>query len=111
MLKKTRRINKEEFPEIMKSGKVFHSPILTLRVKEEKGGQSRFAFVISSKIAKKAVTRNLFKRRCRAIASYLLKDINDGFLAVFMAKNGSESASFSTLRESMLDLLKRAKML
>ena len=62
MLKKAQRLTTEQVSAVIKDGKSFHSTLFTLRIL---GGQKTtgFAAIMSKKIAKTAVARNLARRR------------------------------------------------
>lgn len=111
MLSKKRRINKDLFEEIIKQGKNIHSDDICLRYVKNGNDVSRFSFVISSKICKKAVGRNLFKRRGRHIIKKIEKDVADGFVCAFFAKKGAIEIPFVELEKQIISLLNKAKVL
>ena len=51
-----------------RTGRVFRGRTVIVRQRQSKLPYPRFGFVVSSVVAKKATTRNLIKRRLRAIA-------------------------------------------
>lgn len=111
MLKKERRLAKEEIEEIIKKGRSIYSPFVSIRYLIDSNKNSRFSFVISSKVSKSAVSRNLFKRRCRAIIQKNLDKIKDGGSFIFFAKNGVLERSYRELESDVIGLLERSKML
>jgi len=100
---------KQLFENILKKGKVYHSPHLLLRVLEiENIKKSRFYFVVSGKIIKKAVKRNLFKRQGKhTIRSIKTKE---GRIAVFFAKKGAGALEFAELKKEIISLIEKAKL-
>ncbi len=67
MFSKKKRVGRELFGEVSARGASRHSPFFTIRVLRGPGtGESRYAVVVSKKVSKKAVTRNLLKRRTLA---------------------------------------------
>jgi ribonuclease P protein component len=67
----------------------------------------RFAVVVSKKVSKKAVVRNLLKRRVREIMkSYAEKIFTD---LLIIAKPGSEQLSFTGILVEIEKLIKRWK--
>ena len=61
-LPKNRRIDKNEFQEIQKKGKVFQSASFGVSVLDRQDkNESRFAFIVSKKISGLAVHRNRVK--------------------------------------------------
>ena len=63
MLKKRFKLNTSEFKEVFNFGKTTKSPYFILKTKDNSLPYSRFAVVVSKKISKKAVERNLIRRR------------------------------------------------
>ena len=63
MLKKRFKLNTSEFKEVFNFGKTTKYPLFLLRTKDNTLSYSRFAVVVSKKIAKKAVERNYIKRK------------------------------------------------
>lgn len=107
MLPKQRRISKEFFEKIIKEGKNINSEHIYLRFTKNIGKDSLFSFIISGKIAKKAVDRNLFKRRGRYIIQKNLNNIKAGYLYTFFAKKGVVELSFKVLEQEILFLLSK----
>lgn len=61
MLPKSKKMKKEDFSTKERSFSVF-SPLFTLKVTKSEN-PNKYSVVVSKKIAKEAVTRNLIKRR------------------------------------------------
>ena len=69
----------------------------------------KYACVVSKKVARKAVSRNLIKRRCReAIRGEHTEGAKPRSL-VFYAKSSATEASFADVREDVKSLLSSAK--
>ena len=72
--------------------------------------KTRFAFVVSKKIHKRAVVRNRIKRLMRetirlAIKNNELNNINNYISLIFVAKHNSISASFSEIKASIYNAI------
>lgn len=66
MFPKNQRVTKKkDFDLIFKKGKVYHSPIFSIRILENDSGVQRFAVLVSKKVSNKAVDRNKTKRIIR----------------------------------------------
>ena len=63
MFKKRFRLNTSEFKEVFTFGKVSRNKLFLLKKHPNQLTYSRFAVVVSKKIAKRAVERNYLKRR------------------------------------------------
>ncbi|MCX6713963.1 MAG: ribonuclease P protein component [Candidatus Vogelbacteria bacterium] len=118
MLPKNRRINKQYFAEILPKSRSFGSKNFTLKVSPLKpdnklilDNKSRFAFVVSGKMFKKAVDRNLIKRRFRAIIAKNLVEIKDGYFLIFISQKTVLSLKFKDLEQEVTFLLRKNKFL
>ena len=112
MLNSQRRISQSSFPQILKEGRSFFTPNLSLRVSPKKErGFSAFSFVISAKAVKTAVERNLLKRRGRHVIKKHLKLIKDGYFCAFFFKKDLLRFPFSAFEQEFLFVLKKANLL
>ena len=101
---------KKLFPEVLKKGISSHSPHMSIKVLSVPDiGKSTFYFVVSGKIIKKAVKRNLFKRRGRHITRSV--KTKDGYIAIFFAKKGAGALEYEEFKSEILLLLEKAKLL
>ncbi|MFQ5661670.1 MAG: ribonuclease P protein component [Candidatus Paceibacteria bacterium] len=101
---------KQLFNEVLKKGKSYHSPHVSLKVLSvARSEKSSFYFVVSGKVIKKAVKRNLFKRRGRSIARQ--SGAKPGYVGAFFAKKGAGALEFAEFKAEILDLLKKAKLI
>ncbi len=107
MLPKINRIKKKkDFEDIFKKGKSLKNGFLIFKVAGNGLGQSRFGFVVSQKVSKKAVVRNKIKRRMSGIIRLNLKNIKNGIDIVLVALPGIEKKEFSEIQNSINKLLK-----
>jgi ribonuclease P protein component len=75
MLSKEYRLDKNEIKRIMRFGKRIDTEFFTLRAwYDENLNNSKFAFVVSTKIDKRATVRNNIKRKFRVAAQDLVDD-------------------------------------
>lgn len=111
MLSKKNRINKKLFPEFMKKAKTFSSDNFYLKVSNGCSKEKAFAFIASLRVSKRAVERNKLKRRARAITHPLLKDIPHGTCAAVFFKPTIMGKKYSEIKNELLDLYKKAKII
>ena len=107
---------------ISKKNKIPYSLFATLlSAKSKKGGgqhvnirvvrmeditlESRFSFIVSTKVSKLAVARNKLKRCGYGTISKYLKDINCGYCVFFYFKKGSSGVSCDDIEKDVILLL------
>ena len=113
MLSKANRISKEHFPYILRSGKRYNSPNLSLYlapIADDKN-QVRFSFSISKKVSPLAVNRNKYRRWGYSAIAGGLKIIKPGYFYFFSFKKPKNKVSFWVLNEEIQELLRASNML
>jgi ribonuclease P protein component len=108
---KNRLKKKRDFETIFKKGQGFREGFLALKFIDNNSGQTRFGFIVSQKISKRAIVRNKVKRRFRQSVRKRLGEIKKGIDIVFIAIPGIEKKDFKEIEEVVEKLLKRAKVL
>ena len=111
MLPKQKRIKKSLFPNVLKGGRSFVSGFITLKISPSDGNSSKFSFVAPKAVSKKAVNRNLLRRRGYSALKKMEKSIKPGFSCVFFFKKGAEKASFNDIYSEVKNLLEKARVL
>jgi ribonuclease P protein component len=108
---KNRLKNKKDFDEVFKRGKGVEGIFLFLKVNNNSLEESRFGFVVSQKVNKKAVVRNKIKRRLREIIINRKNFIKKGLDVIILAKKGAEQRTFLETQEELTRLLKKIQAL
>ena len=127
MLKKLNRISKDkEYKKIFRKSKKFETENLVFRVvKRDSNAQgskklkpnaynltSRFGFIVSNKIDKRAARRNRLKRRLRAVVGESLDKIKPGFDVVILVKRQPKYPyKFEEIKEEVLMGMKKAELI
>lgn len=112
MLSQERRISQGLFAQVLKEGRSFQTPKLSLRVCSRKDkSRSAFSFVIPAKAVKTAVERNFLKRRGRHMIKKHLANIKEGYLCAFFLKKELVGLSFPAFEQEILSGLKQANLL
>ncbi|MFH1367470.1 MAG: ribonuclease P protein component [Patescibacteria group bacterium] len=101
---------KQDFQKIYRRGDYFFSPHLIIRFLPNSKNLSRFAFVVSAKVAPKAVDRNLVKRRLSEIIRLNLDHLAVGLDLIIIAKKSLLTQEFANQKENLIILLKKAKI-
>jgi len=112
MLSKVNRLKKQKDIEwVFKRGKGVKEAFLFLKFVKNNLNASRFAFVVSLKVSKKAVLRNKIKRRLRELVKSRLSKIKKGYDIVLTAVPGLETKEFWEIEAIINKLFKKAKLL
>ena len=77
--RKNRLKKKKDFEQVFRRGETLKEGFLTLKLAKNNLKVTRFGFVISLKVSKKASLRNKIRRRLRAIAKTKIPQIKTGF--------------------------------
>ena len=112
MLKKELRIRKQkDFDNIFGKGAYFSEKFLALKIVESNLEISRFGFIVSNKVSKKAVERNRIKRLLRETIRLKWDKIKPGFDAIFIFRGKNIEKSFKDVDMVVENLLKRSGLL
>lgn len=114
MLSLRRRIKrKEEFEKLFRSKKTvrIRSELFTLYAMQSKETNSRFGFVVGTKVSKKATARNKLKRRMRAVVARALPAIQTGADVVLVARPQAGEATFQEIGKTIINLLQTARLI
>ncbi len=110
MLSSKNRINKGDFDRIFEKGKLFSSPVFTLKIIHEEALKNpQCAVVVSKKIETKAVRRNYMRRIVYTILSpYIQKQSLKPAFYIFMVRKPALSMTFKELEKEIDFILKKA---
>lgn len=112
MLAKTYRlVGQRNFKKLAVEGKSIFLKELGLKWLENGLNNSRFAFIVSTQIDKRATIRNRIKRRLRQIIHLRLKEIKPGFDLMFLTRPTIKNLKYQELKEKTEDLLTKAKFI
>ncbi|PKL72081.1 ribonuclease P protein component [Candidatus Kuenenbacteria bacterium HGW-Kuenenbacteria-1] len=102
MLPKQYRLTKDrDFKFIFRKGRNCFKGEFGIKFLKNNLDVSRFGFVVSNKIAKKANKRNLIKRRLREIIRKNLSNIEVGLDVMIMARLEIKKLNFFELKEKL----------
>ncbi len=111
MLAKINRIKKEiDFKKIYKFGKKTKGNFFILKYTQTKMPYSRFGFVIPANVIKKAVKRNLLKRRISEAVRLNLRKIKKGYDVVILFFKSPAQDEYQFLEKEILELIKRTEI-
>ena len=98
-----------DFVALRQRGASYSHPYLVLRAAPNALPYSRFAFTVGKRVAKRAVVRNLLRRRMREVARR--SDARGGWDALFIARPACVGADFAGVRSAMRAIGRRAGLL
>lgn len=102
MLSKENRLRKrKDFDNIFKNGKAKTGRFIFLKFLKNGLNVSRFGFIVSLKIAKKAVVRNKIKRRLRQVIKNNINKIKPGFDMVITAKPEIVNKNYQEIKNEL----------
>ncbi|HOZ36911.1 MAG TPA: ribonuclease P protein component [bacterium] len=112
MLAKQNRLSaQKDYDLIFKKGQVYFSPFFNVRVAGLVVGPSRFGIVTPTSLSKKAVARNLIKRRIRVIIFKNLAKFKDNLSIAIYTKPASLNLDSSSTEKELFYLFKKAAII
>lgn len=109
MLPKENRLKKgKDFESVFREGKGFKENFLFLKILENNLNKTRFGFIVSQKVSKKAALRNKTKRKLREAVREKLKEVKKGIDGILVASPGLEKKDFWEIKESIDNIFKKA---
>ena len=85
-----------------KGGQKLHAKHFLIIVTPSPTGLSRLATAVTTKIDKRAVVRNLIKRRIREVFRAIRSDLSRALDVVVIARNGIQDCDFSDYRRQIV---------
>ncbi|MDD5749423.1 MAG: ribonuclease P protein component [Patescibacteria group bacterium] len=113
MLPKANRLTKNQtIKDLAQKGKSFFLPEFSIKylAKDNKGGDSQFAFVVSAKVDKRAVVRNRLTRQMREVVRSFLPNLSNGYFVLIIAKKKALNLDFAKIREQFSFAFKKIKI-
>lgn len=109
MLPPEYRLRKDkDFQSLFNEGTTFSYRFLYFRVKKNLLNQTRFGFIVSKKVSRKAVIRNKIKRKLRALVRERLSKIKKGFDIAIVVNPTFKMVNFGSIEEVIEILFKKA---
>lgn len=111
MLPKLHRLHQDqEIKSLTKAGQTFFLPQFIFKYQKNQEKISKFGFVVSTKVDKRAVTRNLLKRRMRAVIKDLLPNLSPGFSVLIIAKKQAIELDFQSLTKQFIFAFTKSRL-
>jgi len=104
------RFKKADFNNLFKKSKTVSEKLVLLKFRRNNFKNSRFCFVVSLKISKKATLRNKLKRQLREIIKINSENIKPGFDVAIIARPEIIGKKYQDIEKSLEALLKKTKL-
>ncbi len=112
MLRKINRLKKtKDIERVFKKGKGLKEDFLILKTLKNDLNKTRFSFIVSQKVSKKATVRNKIKRRLRDLVKRKLNIIRKHTDNLLIAIPGLEIKNFKEIELTVEKLFKRAGLI
>lgn len=112
MLKKENRLTRsKEIQNVFTNGRTFKMKDFLIKNLETNNEHTRFNFIISKKISKKAVTRNKIKRQLREIIREVIDEIKPSYDIIIVTKPSILSSKAQNVKDDIYFALKKIKLL
>ncbi|MBU4331908.1 ribonuclease P protein component [Patescibacteria group bacterium] len=111
LAKKYRLTRQNDFDKVFKNGRSFFNKEVGVKYANNDLDYSRFGFVVSNKISKKATERNKIKRRLREVIRLDFPKIKKGVDTVVVARTGIGELGYKEIEERVITCLKRLRLL
>ena len=111
--KKYRLPLRTELNRLKKTGQIYQGNFFGFLMTSQTPSldNSRFAFIVSNKIDKKAHHRNHLRRWLSAVIWLLASEIKPGFDGVFLAKKTAAQADYSQIENDVKKIFRKAKLI
>lgn len=108
MLPRSERLSRSDFELLKKRGARIHTELFTLSyVFTPTLG---VGVVVSKKVARRAVDRNMMRRRVYAVFRDIKHDLKTAYIVVFIKKEGAKT-TYSYLKKTLDQAIQRAGLL
>jgi ribonuclease P protein component len=112
MLPKVNLLRKEkDFEAVFKNNRSYYGSCIGIKVKRVTDETSRFGFLVGGKISKKAVERNLIKRRIKAVVKDNLANIKEGFDIVILTMPPILTKEYGDIKSEVEEGLKKLQII
>lgn len=101
---------KRDFERVFKKGKGLREDFLFFKIVPNNQEVSRFGFIVSRKVSKKAIVRNKIKRRLRELVRETLSQIKPGIDGVIVVLPGFNGRSLRETKQTINKLFEKAKI-
>lgn len=110
MLAKNSRLKKnKDFDLVFKEGKTAYGSVLGVKIKENQLDNNRFGILLSTKVSKLAVVRNLYKRRIKDILRTQNAQAKTGYDCVIIVLPAIVSKTYQEIETDIKTVFSKLK--
>lgn len=109
--KKNRLKEKNDFREVFRRGKTVNDSFMLFKFVPNQLQESRFAFIVSRKVSKKAVIRNQLKRRLSELVGAEIPRLKRPVDGIFIVRAQATKESFEKLKDGVIRIFGEAKLI
>ena len=109
LAKKSRLKKNNDFDLVFKKGKSAYGKLLGVKIINNQKASNRFGIILGLKVSKKAVIRNLFKRRIRAIIRGEQGRFKNGYDVVVIVLPAISGAAYQDILSELKIIFERLK--
>jgi len=104
---KHRLTKQKDFDNVWQTGRSIFNECLGIKISKNKLANSRFGFIVSAKISKKAVDRNRIKRRLRGIIKDNIKHIKSGYDVIVITQKAIINTEHKDIEDIVIKSLNK----
>ncbi len=108
MLRKENRLLKGER---LRNEKTINTPFAVIKIEDSEEKESKFGFIVSKKIDKRAVIRNSIRRRIRAAVEELLDQIEPSKKVLFIIKKEGLNIDYEEILNTLTRTFRKEGLL
>lgn len=101
----------KDIQQVIKKGSRFRAPHVQFSVFKTDAEVSRFAFIVSNKISKKATARNRTKRLMRESVRHLLPQLRPGFDIIIWASYGALDQTQAMIEQELRTSFQKMRLM
>ncbi|PWB38800.1 MAG: ribonuclease P protein component [Parcubacteria group bacterium] len=111
MLPKIYRLHSDkEIKDLVRTGQTFFLPEFVIKYRKNREKNTKVAFVVSTKVEKRAVIRNKLARRLREVIQRYIKNMVPGYSVLIIAKKRALELDFMTIGRQILFALNKSRL-
>lgn len=109
LAKKSRLKKNKEFDQVFKEGRSVYGKLLGVKIRKNQLDINRFGILLSTKVSKLAVVRNLYKRRIKEIIRQDNFQLKKGYDCVIIVMPTIINSSYCDIKTEIKNIFSKLK--